>query len=155
MYAKKPLLYQCPQCKQFFSYKYHEEELEFHHCPYCQAVSTNLVDFRTEIRNKNKKDIYRCTVCLKEVRGGMEYVKHAWRHSNIKQHQCNYCDKTFVDKSHMETHLITHTSAKPYQCDTCGKELRSKYGLDVHIRTHTGERPYECATCGEAFKDKI
>ena len=154
MSMKKPLLYQCPQCKQFFSYKYHEEELESHQCPYCQAVSTNLVDFRTEIRNKNRKGVFKCTICCKDFPGGMQYVKHAWHHSNIKQHQCNYCDKTFVDKSHMEIHQITHSSVKPYQCAVCGKELRSKCGLDVHTRTHTGEKPYVCVACGEAFKDK-
>ena len=152
--TKKPLLYQCPQCKQFFSYKNHDEERECHECPHCQAVSTNLVDFRTEMRNKNREGSFRCTVCCKEISGGMQYVRHAWIHSNIKQHQCEYCYKSFVDKSKRDIHQMTHSSTKPYQCAICGKGLRTKCGLDVHARSHTGEKPYECVPCSAAFKDK-
>ena len=153
----KALLYQCPECKKFFSYGDNDSERTQHECPYCDVNIPNLVDFNTKLRYKffRGEKTFKCSVCSRQFAKKHMYYKHAWRHSNVKQHQCADCDKSFVDKSHLEAHVRrTHTGERPFQCAECGKAFTYKHGLNLHAMTHSGEKPHHCSVCGKAYGQK-
>ena len=153
---KEKTLYQCPLCRKMFS---HDEKSRQHsmvqdECPHCHGHNVDLVDFKSQIMALSEQESYLCTVCSKTFKRKCDLIRHAWTHSDIKQHQCSQCDMSFVEKSKLEEHMRKHTQEKPYQCEICGRSLSHKRGLDIHTRTHTGEKPYRCNVCYNSFADK-
>ena len=97
---------------------------------------------------------YHCEVCNKSFDHKNEFIRHAWRHSDRKQHKCQQCDKSFVDKHKLRDHARTHAGEKPYECSVCGRTFAQKLGLDIHARTHTGKKPFQCTNCERSFADQ-
>ena len=62
-----PLLYQCPKCDKFFSYRDGDCDRTSHQCPYCKVKIPHLVDVNTKLKSKKKhnntEDRHECTVC--------------------------------------------------------------------------------------------
>ena len=52
-------------------------------------------------------------------------------------YQCDFCDKSFANKSHFQSHLVTHTGERAFTCRTCDKTFGRKSTLRAHITTHT------------------
>ncbi|XP_069884600.1 zinc finger protein 585A-like [Dipodomys merriami] len=99
-----------------------------------------------------------------------------------KPYECNRCEKSFTQKSHLNAHERTDTGEKLYEISMCGKSFTSKSNLTkierthigkksyeynmyrksfnqksnltVHQRTHTTEKTYECNVCGKSFPKK-
>ena len=66
-------------------------------------------------------------------------------------YQCDQCEKSFTQSSHLRRHLYTHNCVKLYQCSRCTKAFSTKQHLTAHMRIHTGEKPYQCNQCDKAF----
>lgn len=93
-----------------------------------------------------------CQVCSKTFKSNRNLYDHLRRvHSKIKRHQCNYCDKKFVDKYMLKVHLRYHTGLRPYQCKLCDKSFIRSDGLKEHMATHGERAAYYCGECGKKF----
>lgn len=101
-------------------------------------------------------DICVCEVCsktFKSIRNLKDHLRRA--HSKDKKHQCNICDKKFVDRYILTTHLRTHTGVKPYICKLCNKAFVRSDSLKEHMTTHEEERViFVCDRCGKKFASR-
>ncbi len=76
---------------------------------------------------------------------------HQERHSDVKDHVCSECGKTFFTDSELKQHQTVHTTETPYKCSHCDKRFKRSTHLHIHERIHTGEKPYHCHSCGKRF----
>ncbi|XP_064092600.1 protein tramtrack, beta isoform-like isoform X11 [Macrobrachium nipponense] len=67
--------------------------------------------------------------------------------TNVKSHQCTYCNYSTNVVTNLRNHLRTHTGETPFKCPFCSYSTTTKQSLTYHIRTHTGEKPYSCPHC--------
>lgn len=85
-----------------------------------------------------------------------------WTHMD-KQHQCDICEKYFVEKSSLRRHISTiHADFKPgsrpapsnakqqFNCTKCGKVFKSHTKFSMHQELH-GNPNFECDTCGKVY----
>ena len=71
---------------------------------------------------------------------------------NVKNFQCDTCEKRFQVKAALKVHERIHTGEMPFECKTCMKKFTQKGSLKIHERIHTGEVPFECKSCKKRFK---
>ncbi|XP_071523974.1 uncharacterized protein [Panulirus ornatus] len=78
---------------------------------------------------------------------------HKLRHDqNARIHACNTCNKSFISNSLLRTHHEqVHLQKRQYFCEFCGRTYKNKSALTYHLKVHTGERPYKCQECGVGF----
>ncbi|XP_075826193.1 zinc finger protein with KRAB and SCAN domains 3-like [Microtus pennsylvanicus] len=55
-------------------------------------------------------------------------------------HQCNECERSFIQNRSLIEHKKIHTGEKPYQCNTCGKGFTRTSYLVQHQRSHVGKK---------------
>lgn len=68
--------------------------------------------------------------------------------------QCDYCKKSFSNKSSLRRHIFMHLDIKPYACHHCCKKFRQRCNLQVHlIRKHAkrANQTYVCEHCDKPF----
>ncbi|GJQ79047.1 hypothetical protein Trydic_g206 [Trypoxylus dichotomus] len=95
-----------------------------------------------------------CEWCGKSFRDKTSLNGHIMSHTGNKPHKCSYCEKSFARKGFLVLHERIHSGEKPYTCDQCGKSFNQPTALKRHIRCHTGERPYVCEACGATFTSR-
>lgn len=95
-------------------------------------------------RGKGPKECPTCGKIVQDVRRHHETV-----HLNIRNHQCDLCQKRFNKKSGLERHfLMVHEQQKNYICDLCGKAFGEKSLLTKHKSRHNSIRTsFYCTVC--------
>ena len=56
--------------------------------------------------------------------------------SGLKQHQCEYCEKSFYLKGDYTRHVRVHTGETFYKCDICGRGFKQKGAMVRHRFLH-------------------
>ncbi|XP_059051455.1 zinc finger protein ZFP2-like [Achroia grisella] len=97
-----------------------------------------------------------CLHCEKRFAIRRDLERHTNRiHLNIRPHQCDRCDKAYVNGWSLNEHKrVVHEGYKrplKFPCPMCDKVFDRNQILKGHIRTHTGERPYQCSKCPAQF----
>ena len=93
-----------------------------------------------------------CDFCGESYDERVVLVRHKRnKHTGVKRFSCNYCEKSFVNKSEWISHERVHTREKPFACGFCKKAFSVKSSLVVHERIHTGEKPFTCKHCHKVF----
>jgi len=60
------------------------------------------------------------------------------QHLNIRNFQCDFCEKRFPSKQNLREHNYIHTNEKPFFCkyEGCDKHFRQSSQLAVHHKIH-------------------
>lgn len=102
-----------------------------------------LKDFEYSTRSQTtaygrKQTVYICKHddCNKEFLRTCNLLDHVRMHSGIKPHVCNFCDKTFTQKSNLRKHLKVHLAPeldqrKRYSCEYCDSKYTERYNFKV------------------------
>ncbi|XP_055614183.1 zinc finger protein 436-like isoform X2 [Uranotaenia lowii] len=146
----------CQQCGASFAMQSnlvkHLESHDSHVCEICFRAFKRVRDFlrHKEIheRSESRDDLRRAT--MDEPTSGHD--SHKLRNPK-RNHQCSFCDKTFVSNSALLAHKRTHTDERPYMCKECPKTFRTVGGLELHERRHKGIKPFECDICEMKFTE--
>lgn len=128
---RKPI--QCETCGKIFSDKF---EMSSHFA-------------RVHETNKPNK----CEKCGKSFATQKLLNRHNISHGP-KNHMCQVCEKTFLQKSQLESHMETHQQVKKYKCEICPKTFSHKRVLAAHILQHSTRngKPFKCEECFKAYK---
>lgn len=116
---------------------------------------TNLLKNHMKRHETEKATACICSVCGKSFnyKGALYY--HMKMHNNIRNYNCDYCDRKFYTIMSKKRHLRTHTGERPYQCKLCRKRFFSTGELKKHQFVHTGVSSYICAFCNKHFSSKF
>lgn len=91
---------------------------------------------------------------LEEYGASMSYPYQHDDPSTFAVHQCNVCNKIFMNFKGLQQHAVIHTDTKPYLCEVCGRGFRFKSNMFEHRTVHTGYTPHLCPFCGKQFRLK-
>ncbi|RUS79518.1 hypothetical protein EGW08_012716 [Elysia chlorotica] len=138
----------------------HHRKGEISICEFCGEHFIFQKNLENHIKEKHPKSKLQCPVCHKTFswkKRGKFYERHMESHYGVKifKHKCEFCEKTFLEKSKLASHVAAkHTHEQVHKCGVCGKSYANKSSLVRHERHHTGTRPYQCTVCSESFMEK-
>ncbi|CAK9820704.1 Zinc finger protein 778 [Anthophora plagiata] len=122
-------------------------------CKYCSRKFKVWYNLENHLLMKHKDpraspDMLR-TLFERKFGSRSDFYQHMHNQTEVKQHKCEVCKKTFVSEFSLSNHMTLH--AQTFSCAQCSKTVTNKYSLKLHMRTHTGERPYQCKVCLKTF----
>ncbi|XP_070201735.1 zinc finger protein 35-like isoform X1 [Littorina saxatilis] len=121
----------------------------------CKACS--LVFPSTEELNKHRKKVhynnttFLCEWCSKTFTNRSNFICHTRIHTGEKPYKCEHCPSAFMESTKLKIHLAKHSGVKAYACDKCPKSFPYRSGLMTHMKIHIGDKKYKCEQCPAAF----
>ena len=92
---------------------------------------------------------------------------HHQSHEDVRQFQCQNCDKAYRRPDDLKRHELTHSGTKPHVCSYCAKGFKQLSSLknhekNAHEAPNTSETPdtlklvatYDCKDCNQVFKSR-
>ncbi len=69
-------------------------------------------------------------------------MKH---HLNLREHQCDHCNKAFNEKNDLTKHIKrVHIADRPAICDICEKAFKDTVQLRRHYEGHSDRKAHLC-----------
>ena len=106
--------------------------------------------------NKNKvktKQTADCNICGKSITT-KNMARHMEKHTGKKKFQCNICQASFFQKTHLKNHVALHENGDSHECMECKQRFLRRTDLQKHLKSeHCTEIPYFCNTCGLRFSE--
>ena len=92
-----------------------------------------------------------CTICYRKFSSRTNLKRHS---KIIHEHQCNGCDKKFINDFHLMKHFSKFHSPQddeqknPLQCKSCGRNFSSQCNLKRHSAI---KHEHQCNSCDKSF----
>ena len=116
-----------------------------------QGNLTDVIPFQTKCIER--KDPYRCHVCLMVFELQSSYVKHMKEDHQDEALQCDKYNASYASPNGLFKHIRSHRYMK-YKCDLCKRHFQFPYQINDHLKTHTGSNLYPCNNCNKKFASR-
>lgn len=96
---------------------------------------------------------YLCNICGRSFISQGKLTFHMKRHSAVKDHQCDQCERAYCDRFQLRRHIeIVHKGLRLFSCTMCDtkNKFTSRKSLKQHMLLH-GEKRFECQFCHQKF----
>ena len=123
-------------------------------CNICgKSITTKNMARHMEKHTGKKK--FQCEICQASFFQKTHLKNHIVLHENGEYHECKECQQKFLRKTDLQKHQKSvHYIDTPLHCNTCGAQFLEAQKLELHRKTHAHERKELCGLCGEKFEDK-
>lgn len=85
-------------------------------CKYCEEIYPSKIELRKHLLTCEKKE------CKPKEPG------------QVALHVCNICNKDFASPYNVRRHQLTHSDDRPYECQYCSKTFKEKSSLTKHVK---------------------
>jgi len=159
--------HECQYCGKVFKKKSFCRDHELSHtgekpfkCKLCPKAFTRTRQLQIHVirvhpngkEEKNNDKLYPCEYCDKSYKNKSHYTVHVRIHTGEKPYKCSHCDATFTFRRELTDHESIHTGVTRFQCDFCDKQFNDKTMFRNHQRTHSDGKPFKCDYCEMTFK---
>lgn len=155
------VVYTCNVCDRSFPLaqqlaihrKNHDRERN-HPCDSCDRSFFTKYDLAKHVLTHTKQKDYTCIVCKKSFSRSTLLYRHEKIHTDpkIPRHQCEECDRVYLNALDYEKHILIHTKNRRFECNYCDKRFAFKQGLERHQTIHDNEsQPHGCLYCDLRF----
>jgi len=123
-------------------------------CSICgKSITTKNMARHMEKHTGKKK--FQCEICQASFFQKTHLKNHIVLHENGEYHECQECKQKFLRKADMQKHQKTiHCIDIPLSCNICGAQFSEQQKLEFHRKSHNNEKKELCGLCGEKFDDK-
>merc|ERR1719481_58980 len=88
---------------------------------------------RCKISSKSKQSAD-CSICGKSITT-KNMARHMEKHTGKKKFQCEICQASFFQKTHLKNHIVLHENGECHECQECKQKLLRKADLQKHQKT--------------------
>uniref|UniRef100_A0A2M4CHH9 Putative alcohol dehydrogenase transcription factor myb/sant-like protein n=1 Tax=Anopheles darlingi TaxID=43151 RepID=A0A2M4CHH9_ANODA len=160
----KENLHKCPHCPVQMAHSNNlwahvravHEKVIVKSCEPCGKGFFTHLSYKSHLRTyHNIGAQYQCEICLKMFRHPSSRRAHIQRMHKGQEgkHECQICQKKFLDRGRLNRHETVHTGNTPYACIHCPKRFKSAFAKKTHELTHSGI-DFACTLCTKVYRYK-